>query len=436
MCDILVATPEVTENNVMLFGKNSDRDPNESQILEYFPRRKNEEDEVELTYVSFTQVEETNAVILSRPWWMWGAEMGSNEHGLVIGNTAVFTNQEYRKSGLLGMDIIRLALERTENAKEALDFMSEIITKHGQGGNGSYEHDFFYHNSFIIADPEEAWALETAGKNWAAKKISGIYTISNNLNMNNDWSKSKSPSISEDEKNLENVNFSEKFSGNFPSSDYFKTKFSKAEYRQSFTSQKLRENKEKINLHLFMKILSSHQTESFTPEKGSNRDVCMHYGGFVRQSQTASSQISELDNENHVHWFTGTSNPCLSVFKPVHFGKGLPDVGRKGTNRFNPDSYWWKFEKLHRKIQTKYEEVIEEFSDELEIIQEKIIEKERNSENKFGITKWAFEKEEKLREKWEEKVKLGSLPFFYGVYLKLINEEAGLNIPIAFSIFS
>lgn len=436
MCDILVATPEVTENNVMLFGKNSDRDPNESQILEYFPRRENEEEKIELTYVSFPQVKETNAVMLSRPWWMWGAEMGANEHGLVIGNTAIFTNQEYRKSELLGMDIIRLALERTEDAKKALDFMSKIITKHGQGGNGSYEHDFFYHNSFIIADPEEAWVLETAGKNWAAKKISGIHTISNNLNINNDWSKSNFPSISEDEKNLENVNFSEKFSGNFPSSDYFKTKFSKAEDRQKFTSQKLKENRDKINLRLFMKILSSHQTESFTPEKGSNRDVCMHYGGFFRQSQTASSQISKLDNEDHVHWFTGTSNPCLSIFKPIHFGEGPPNIERKGKNRFNPDSYWWKFEKLHRKIQTKYEEVIEKFSDELEKIQEKIIEKERNSKNKFENTEWAFEKEEEMREKWEEKLELGSLPFSYGINWKLINEKAGLKLPISFSIFS
>ena len=70
MCDILVATPRATENGIMLFAKNSDRDPNEAQILDFIPRKKHDEEKVKLTYVDFPQVRETHAVILSRPWWM------------------------------------------------------------------------------------------------------------------------------------------------------------------------------------------------------------------------------------------------------------------------------------------------------------------------------------------------------------------------------
>ncbi len=49
--------------------------------------------------------------MLSKPSWMWGAEMGANEHGVVVGNEAVWTtlNDPYTDSQerLLGMDLLR-----------------------------------------------------------------------------------------------------------------------------------------------------------------------------------------------------------------------------------------------------------------------------------------------------------------------------------------
>jgi secernin len=65
-----------------LFGKNSDREPNEVQLVVYNPAQDYPADSVvRLTYIEIPQVEHTHATMLSKPFWMWGAEMGSNEHG-------------------------------------------------------------------------------------------------------------------------------------------------------------------------------------------------------------------------------------------------------------------------------------------------------------------------------------------------------------------
>ncbi|MFN3134734.1 MAG: C69 family dipeptidase [Candidatus Kryptonium sp.] len=430
MCDILIATPKVTKENIMIFAKNSDRDPNEAQIIEFIPRQKHVESKVKLTYVEFPQVKETYAVILSRPWWMYGAEMGVNEFGLTIGNTAVFTKKKRERIGILGMDIIRLALERTKSSREALEFIISIIENYGQGGNGSYEHKLYYHNSFIIADPKDAWVLETVGKNWVAKKIEDIYTISNALTIQDDWDLA-SQSVEKLRERDKKFNFSRYFS------DKFYTYFSHGRDRRAFTYKKLYEKKGEISLDYMMEILSSHQIEDFSPEKGSMRDICMHYGGLTRPSQTASSQISLLGENFQVHYFTGTSLPCLSVFKPIYFEGGVPDLGEKPTNKYNSKSYWWRFEVFHRKIQTNYRTYITDFLKDKNELQLRILKEEVDVRKKYlegkvdkcelwELTKWAFDEEEKLLERWNDVIEVGKLPLFYSMNWDRVNKRAGL----------
>jgi len=53
-------------------------------------------------------VERSHAVVLSKPAWMWGAEMGANDQGVCIGNEAVWTREPVGSGeALLGMDYVR-----------------------------------------------------------------------------------------------------------------------------------------------------------------------------------------------------------------------------------------------------------------------------------------------------------------------------------------
>lgn len=63
---------------------------------------------VQCTYIQIPQLEYTHSVILSKPAWMWGAEMGANDQGVSIGNEAVWTRETVNaEEALLGMDLVR-----------------------------------------------------------------------------------------------------------------------------------------------------------------------------------------------------------------------------------------------------------------------------------------------------------------------------------------
>lgn len=320
MCDTVV----VVREGRVLFAKNSDRDPNEAQVLDWQPARVHPPGAtLSCTWIRVPQVRRTHAVLLGRPFWMWGAEMGANEHGVVVGNEAVFTNQPYARAGLTGMDLVRLALERAETAAEAVDVIGALLQAHGQGGGcGHEDRAFTYHNSFLVADARGAYVVETAGRHFAVEPVRGVRAISNALSI---------------------PTFAEEFG------DALRTAVARGRVRRARVECLAADATGAGDL---MRALRDHGPGRFAPRwsgiNGGMDAPCMHAGGLVANSQTTGSWVAELTPEGARHWVTGTAAPCVSLFKPARVDQPL-DTGPTPGDRADPYSLWWRHERLHRR---------------------------------------------------------------------------------------
>ena len=99
-----------------------------------------------------------------------------------------------------------------------------------------------------------------------------------------------------------------------------------------------------------MNNLRTHEDQYGSPATGTNRDICMHAGGFIRRSQTCGSMVSHLSGKNCLHFFTGTSAPCMSIFKPVSFDAGVNFCVLNPDEKTADGSIWQKNEYVHRRL--------------------------------------------------------------------------------------
>jgi secernin len=331
VCDTFVALPTATTDGSIIFAKNSDRPYSEIQNITHYPHQKHPSDaKVRCTYIKIPQVKETYAVLLAQPYWMFGAEMGANEYGLVIGNEAVWTREPYDPPGLLGMDILRLALERCRTAPSALQTIVELLDQYGQGGACAEDDPSLrYHNSYIIADRKEAWVLETAGSWWVAERVKdSIRNISNNLSIRSKFDLSADGIIDYaiDKGYYDQTgpfDFAPTFEGNWTLS----SPFSREGYGHRFLSS---ENGN-ISPLTMMDLLRSCES-----------GICMHGGYRSTASLVSHLRSSDLD----FHWMTGTPHPCNSFFKPISFPITSLIPYLPATKRKDERTFWWAHEKI------------------------------------------------------------------------------------------
>ncbi|XP_020568719.2 secernin-3 isoform X1 [Oryzias latipes] len=326
-CDTFVALPPSTEGPYIIFGKNSDRPSDEVQEVVYFPAKDYAaEEKVECTYIEIEQVAHTYAVVLSKPAWLWGAEMGANEHQVCIGNEAVWGRESADgEEALLGMDLVRLGLERADTAEKAVTVITELLEKYGQGGSClEDECSFTYHNSFLISDRVEAWLLETSGTYWAAEKIQG-----GNRNISNQYCittkiDKEHPGMREYARS--NGWWDGKTGFNFATVYSYLTtaRIESAGSRYCEGKKLLEQRNGHITAEVMMQILRD-------KDSGINME-----GMFM----TTGSMVSVVPTDPAlpaVHYFTGTPDPERSVFKPFIFVENAHLLKETSSPRFGPD---------------------------------------------------------------------------------------------------
>lgn len=359
MCDTLAALTPFTATGGVLFAKNSDRERNEAQGLEMHAAAEHPAGAMlQATYIAIPQGRRTHAVLLSRPFWMWGAEMGANEHGVVIGNEAMHSHiPAVRRRALTGMDLVRLGLERGASAAEAVEVMTGLLETHGQGGDCGHMSRFYYHNGFIVADRREAYVLETVGRWWAVEKVERRRALSNA------FSTGAGARVSADVAAYAKAEGWCDAEGRF---DFAERLIDPVRDAASFGRGRCVRGTALLDGKAgaltpadMMAILRDHGEEAegdaaWTPARTLRRTICMHAAESPRRSQSVASMVSDLGGERAVHWVTGTSAPCLSLFKPVLFETGLPPQGAAASDRSDGESLWWRHERLHRAVLEDY----------------------------------------------------------------------------------
>jgi len=443
MCDTFVSLPDRASSGPIVFGKNSDRDPNEAQVLEWHPARDWPAGaQVRCTYLRIPQARSTRGVLLSRPHWVWGAEMGANDRGVVIGNEAVFTRRERsREPGLIGMDLLRLALERADTARGALDLITDLLARHGQGGLHSAK--LVYHNSYLLADPQGAWVLETAGELWAAKRVQGYAAISNGLTLGADFDESH-PGVADAARKLGRLRRGEELDFARCFADPFYAIFTGCRPRRSRALAFLGSRAGGMDVPDAIALLRDHGDEGreYRPDGHFLMSrICSHAANALARdsAQSTGSLVARLRGSDRTFWATGTSAPCTGLFKPVWLeGAVLPDLGPTPGPVFDDGSLWWRHERTHRTALRDLPRALAMLAPERDAAERDLVEKAgktgtRAVGERFTLTEAAFRRGRELDEamlaRFEGELRPRAKLPLYAPYWRKKNRQAGIRLP-------
>jgi secernin len=350
MCDTLVAVGDATAAGGTLFGKNSDRKRGECQpLLQFSEASHPEKSRARCSHIEIPQVAETYRVLGHSPWWVWGFEHGVNEHAVAVGNLTVFSNEPVEEApGLIGMDLVRLALERGRSAREALEVIATLIEYYGQGGSANAPGADGYNNAFLLADADEAWVLETSNRHWAARRAR-LDSCSNQYSLSDDWE-----IASRDFESFARGRGWWRNHGRVNLAGAYRNRgvpASISEQRYQRSQQLLELGRGRHDVASFARMLRDHGSGAshWSPSGDAAQDFCSTLCAHSEPiSWTTASLVAELPRDAEQPWpvWVSFGTPCAGIFLPVYVGGVIPAALARGGEVDDADSAWWAFEHI------------------------------------------------------------------------------------------
>ena len=397
-CSSFIVMGSETKTGEIIYAKNSDRPVNEVQPLIFYPAADHKPGElIDCSFARIPQVEHTYACIGSKPHFFWGFEHGVNEHGLVIGNEQVSGREiPERRWGLIGMDILRLTLERAKNAKEALEIITELLETIGTGGSPNYRINPFNSN-FIIADQNEAYVFESHQRKWAVKKPEKFSPFGNCYSIQEDYDMLADGTIEEAvEKGwwAEGVPFNPAKAWTIDELYYGECEGFARFARINHLLSKNVENNYKMGPKDMMKILRDHYEDVpelntlFSTAANKTGAICTHPGGMGEGCASAASTVTVLHKDaprelKYTYWGS-MAPPCCSIFRPFYNVDWLPDDLQHARSLYRPEDQWWQFTELERYIALNYDKFAPKVKDEFNKMEDEFLDKAEFIEKNYN----------------------------------------------------
>lgn len=327
-CDMVVAVGSATVDGRALFGHNFACPAQANGRLVRQPARKCALGEsLVFPGIEIAQARQTFDILGTRPEKCWGYVHGVNEHHVAIGCVPLLPTATGSGPSLAGTDLVRLGLERCHSACQALDLLTHLLQRHGRAAGGD---DSAYDPAFVIADPVEAFVVESAGGYWAAQETGAARAVSSARVIRQDWDRI-APGFSESAINQgcwprdgTKVDFAGSVREPNPDTE-------SAWRRWGHATLFLERRNGRLSPRSLRELLSDHAEVG--AEKISARhpatpaSLCLH-DSAPENDETAASFIASLhalpDRLPYVWYAFGP--PCWSVYLPLFLHGELPEA--------------------------------------------------------------------------------------------------------------